>query len=149
MGTEDFWVSLGFSLVLLAASAVMLWSHQRTWRHLQEPPLEAREHDFHRRQFRRRMQTSAMLGLLAVTIFIGHWMTSPPLAPLAWLIFWGFVVLLVLWMSLLAMADLLVTRFHYRRLRDDYLAQQTRLQAELRRLPEAQANRGAGVEKRD
>ncbi len=129
MVAEDVWVSLGFSLVLLVASAVMLGLHHRTWRHLQEQPLDAREHDFHRRQFRRRMQTSAMLGLLAVAVFIGHWMTSPPLAPLAWLIFWGLVVLVVLWMGLLAMADLLVTRFHFRRLRDDYLAQQTRLKA--------------------
>lgn len=140
MAADNIWTSLGSSLLLLAASAVMLGLHVRAWRRVQNEQLDEREHDFRRRQFRRRMQTSAMLGVLAVAILIGHWITSPPLPPLAPLVFWGVVVLVVLWMGMLAMADLVVTRLHFRRLRDGYLVQQARLQAELRRIQSTQAN---------
>jgi hypothetical protein len=140
VGVDDLGTSLAFSLFLVAASAVMLGLHWRTWRCFQAQPLDEREYDFRRRQFRRRMQTSAMLGLLGIAILIGHWITSPPLPRLAPPIYWGVVVLAVFWLGLLAMADLLVTRHHYRRLHDDYLVQQARLQAELRRIQDAHGN---------
>lgn len=140
MGADDFWLSLGFAIILLAASAGMLWSHVHTWRRFQSLSLEPREHDFRRRQFRRRMQSSAMLGLLAVAILLGQWITSPPFPRVAPLIFWGVVLLLVLWMGLLAAADLIATRFYYRRLRDGYLVEQARLQAELRRVQKTLSN---------
>lgn len=140
MGADDFWLSLGFAIVLLAASAGMLWSHVRAWRRFQSLQLEAREHDFRRRQFRRRMQTSALLGFLAVAILLGQWITSPPFPRVAPLIFWGVTGLLVLWMVLLAMADLVATHFYFRRLRDAYLVEQTRLKAELRRAQKTLSN---------
>jgi hypothetical protein len=81
-----------------------------------------------------------MLGLLAVAILLGQWITSPPFYRIAPLIFWGVVGLLVLWMGLLAIADLVATHFYFRRLRDGYLVEQTRLQAELRRVQKTLSN---------
>lgn len=127
-------------MVLLLASAGLIWSHVRTWRRFREQPLDSREHDFRRRQFRRRMQSSAMLGLLAVAIFVGHWITSPPVPTWWFLAFWGGTVLLVAWLGLLALVDAISSRHYYARLRDGYLVEQIRLQAELKRLQRSRSN---------
>ena len=65
----DIWSSLLTSaLLLLAALGLMYW-HVLSWRRAELADLAAGELDFYRRQFRRRIQTSAMLGILAVMIF--------------------------------------------------------------------------------
>ena len=63
-------LALMSSLLLLAAVGLMV-SHVRSWRAFQRTNLAAEEFDYRRRQFRRRMQTSAMLGILAVAMFAG------------------------------------------------------------------------------
>jgi len=136
----EWWFTLGFALALMATSAVLMTSHARTWRRFREQPLDEPEHDYRRRQFRRRMQTSAMLGVLAVAILVGQWVASPPLPFWAPLAYWSVTLVLVLWLGLLAAADVVSTRLHYDRLRDGYLVEQARLQAELRRLQRSRAN---------
>ena len=78
------------------------------------------------------MQTSAMLGVLGVAIFIGQllmtWLTSR----LFLVIYWSGVLVLVLWMALLALADMAATSFYYSREKNNYVVEHARLQGELR-----------------
>jgi hypothetical protein len=108
--------------------------------------LDAAEFDYRRRQFRRRMQTSAMLGLVGIGMLVGGLLIAWPARP--WLIFtvWGGVMVLVVWLGLLAVAEIVATRYYFGRLKQDYLVEQARLQAELRRL---QRIRGDGQVSKD
>jgi ABC-type xylose transport system permease subunit len=137
----DIWFSALVSLFLLLCAAGLMALHVRAWRRCQRQQLAARELDYRRRQFRRRMQTSALLGVLAAAIFLGSLITGPPLVMLA---FWGAALLVAIWVLLLAAADVVATRFHFGRLRADYLIEQAKLQAEIRRL---RALRGNGKPK--
>ena len=118
-----------------------MFSHVRTWRRFRELELEPEEFDYRRRQFRRRMQTSAMLGLLAIAIFVGELL-------IAWIdsVWFGMsfcvgMLIVVIWVGLLAAVDIFATKHHYDRLRQSYVIEQAKLQAELRRI---QAKRGNG-----
>ncbi|MGA2621317.1 MAG: hypothetical protein ABSF26_27145 [Thermoguttaceae bacterium] len=129
----DFWSSFLVSLVLLASAAGLMVWHVRSWRSVRGGQLEPREVEFHRRQYRRRMQTSAMLAVLGLAILAGQQLTSL-LGPKFAGPFWGGVLLLVAWMALLALADILATQQHFFRLRNHYLVERAKLQAELRRV---------------
>lgn len=131
---------LFISLFLLLAAVWMIVSHMRTWRGLQQEELDAEEFDYRRRQFRRRMQTSAMLGVLGVAILVGHPLTLWLDSPAFFLAFWGVIVLVVLWMCLLALVDMWATKHYFGRLRHDNLVEQVLLQAEARRIQAAQGD---------
>lgn len=119
----------------------LMTAHVRAWRRFRQQDLEEEDYDYRRRQFRRRMQTSAMLGLLAVAIFAGNWLGKPSL----WgVFFWSGVLLMVGWVTLLAIADLLATKHHFGRLRRTYLVEEAKLQAELRRIEASRRNGRSG-----
>jgi hypothetical protein len=111
--------------------------HVRTWRVAQRSLLGDREREYRSVQYRRRMQTSAMLGLLAVAIFAGSFLTEPPLAVL---LFWAAVLVVLGWIALLAVADMVATRLHFGRLQQHYLVEQAKLQAEIRRIRSVRGN---------
>ena len=127
------------SLFLLLCAAGLMISHVRTWRLFRRQDVAAEELDYRRRQLRRRMQTSAMLALLAVALFAGRLIltTGPPLLAL---IFWVGVLLVVGWVGLLALVDIWATKHHFGRLRQTYLIEEAKLQAELRRIQAARGN---------
>lgn len=87
------------------------------------------------------MQTSAMLGLLALAILVGQRVGSRIESRLFVFSYLGVVLLMVGWLVLLAVADMLATKHHFGRMRRTYLVEQAKLQAELRRI---QASRGNG-----
>jgi hypothetical protein len=132
---------IAVTAVLLLAAGGLLASHVWVWRASRRQKLDPQELDYRRRQFRRRMHTSAMLGLLAVVTLGGYlltlWFRS------AWLIvvFSGSVMVLACWVVLLALLDMYATKQHFGRLRQDCLVEQAKLEAELRRI---QAVRGNG-----
>ncbi|HID78528.1 MAG TPA: hypothetical protein EYP56_21370 [Planctomycetaceae bacterium] len=131
----DVWSWVVMPLVLLGFATALLVAHVRAWQRVRcrADQLGVRELAFRRSQFRRRMQTSAMLAVLAIGLLVGRWIQSPPVAPLIFLIYWMVVLLLVIWMGLLAVADIASTKHHYGRIRDGYVIEQARLEAELRR----------------
>jgi UDP-N-acetylmuramyl pentapeptide phosphotransferase/UDP-N-acetylglucosamine-1-phosphate transferase len=136
----DLLITGVISLVLLVCAVVWVRGHVQSWRKSRLLGLPADERDFRRSQLRRRMQTSIMLGVLAVAIFLGtvlFYLSLP-----AWLVtsYWCGVVLLSVWITLLAIADLVATHFHFRRLQNRYTAEQIRLEAALRRLQNAAGN---------
>ncbi len=132
----DFWTVGLFSLAVLLVALGLIWWHVSAWQAWQRLAVAPRERDYRRRQFRRRMQTSTMLGILAVGIFLGRWLLEFSIPPLWQGIYWSGLVFLLLWMGLLAGVDAIATRLHFGRMRQDCLLEQTRLQAELRRLQE-------------
>ena len=134
---QEFWTSLVFSLFLLIAAAWLMGWHLKSWKAASTNTKDAKGLDYHWRQFRRRMQCSAMLVLLAVAILVGQWITAPP-----WLVilFWGGVLLIVAWLALLAVADIIVTVHHFQGLRDDCLVEQAKLRAEAKRIKAAGGN---------
>ena len=92
-----------FGLVLIAIAAVLTSGHWRARRLPPDPVADEREADYKRRRLRRRMQASAMIGIAGVAIIIGQWI---PEGSLTYVIYWGVVVLLVVWITLLALADM-------------------------------------------
>ncbi len=135
--------SVLIALALCVSSVGLIVWHIRAWRRLQNADIAPIERDFRRRQNRRRMQTSAMLGLLGVAIFVGQVLMTLD-TPLFLAIYWSGVLLLLLWMAILAVADMAATSFYYRREKNDYLVEHARLQGELllAREKEAKARNG-------
>ena len=142
----NWYASAAFALfLLLCAAGLMVW-HLRAWRAQRQRKLEPDERDFFRRQFRRRMQTSAMLALIAAALPVGQWIAQmgadnkDTYWPEWAFAFWGLVILMVVWVGFLALADLWFTRLFFGRLRQRYWLEKTRLEAELRRIHGAGGN---------
>jgi len=138
----EIWSSALIALVLLLAAEWLIRSHLATWRAVlrQKGQLEPGEFDYHRRRFRRRMQTSAMLGIVGIAMPAGQVLMVAWPHPLVVSIFWSGVMLLVAWLGLLAGSDMVSTRYHFSRLKQDYVVEEARLKAELRRLKRTRGN---------
>ncbi|MCE5267627.1 MAG: hypothetical protein LLG00_07060 [Planctomycetaceae bacterium] len=119
--------------LLVLVAGVMMLSHVRNWRAFQHVQLDAVELDFRRRQFRRRMKTSAMLGVLAIALPIGIGLAHRLRSGWFALFYCLAMLLAVAWIVLLALADIFATRHHYGRLRDQCFVERVKLEAELRR----------------
>jgi MFS family permease len=132
------------SLFLLGFAAWLMISHVRSWKAYQLQDLDAEDFDFRRRQYRRRMQTSAMLGILAVALFVGRvlteWLHSGWFAA----VFWIAVILVVGWVGLLALVDAWATKHHFGRQHDRYMIERAKLQAEAHRIQSIRGNGKAG-----
>jgi UDP-N-acetylmuramyl pentapeptide phosphotransferase/UDP-N-acetylglucosamine-1-phosphate transferase len=129
------------ALLLLLSAAGMMLSHLRAWRASQEEKLDPEDFDYRRRQFRRRMQTSAMLGIVGVAILIGYILTLWLRSPAFTIVFWIAIILVLFWTCLLAVVDVWATKHHFSRQRDHCLIEQAKLRAEIRRM---EAFRGNG-----
>jgi hypothetical protein len=126
-----------FSLVLLAISAGLILSQRWAWQKVMTS--QRSDRDFALDQVHRRTRTGALVGVLAVAMIAGDWITSP-----AWaLAFWTMIVLLVLWVVLLAVADLRATRRHFGKLLRDHRAAEISWQIETIRRNDETRN-GAG-----
>ena len=138
----DLWSWILVSVSVLLAAGGLVRSHHRAWRTLQQrrDQLEPSEYDFRRRQLRRRSQTSVMLGLVGIGMLIGGLLIVWRAAPMLVVVFWVGVMLLVVWIALLAAADIVSTRLYFSRLRRDYVVEQARLQAQLRRMERTRGN---------
>lgn len=126
-------------LFLILCAAVLMLMHTRTWRAQRQLAMESAERDFHWRQYRRRMQSSGMLALVAVGIFAGQ-LVAHVAGPVLAIIFWGVVGLLVLWIAVLAAADIVATKYYYGRLRQDCVVEQAKLKSQLRRIESVRRN---------
>ena len=136
-------------LLLSCAAGLMIW-HVCSWQAAQQEPLDAEELDFRQRQFRRRMKTSATLAVLAIVLFAGEWLMLRFHWRLMGLFYWVGVLLVLLWISLMAVIDVLATQFHFARRRQNYLVEQAKLRTELRRLQASGNGReGEGLVIRD
>ena len=99
----EVWSWVAISLCLFAAAVGMMFAHLRTWRLIRDQGerIDREELDYRRRQFRRRMQTSAMLGIVAAALLVGRWIRYPQFSPIVLGVFWGLILFLVGWLTLL------------------------------------------------
>ena len=130
------WSYLVFAAFLLSASALLLWFHLRAWRSAQVEPLDEKAIDFRRRQFRRRMQASAMIGIVGIAVVASLAVTDAIMTA----ILWCFVLALVVWMLLLAFADMVSSYFYYNQIRAQHTAEHASLQAQLDKLRRPEGN---------
>lgn len=128
---EASWTAWAVAFVLVAVGTAWMIRHVRLWRRVQRTVIDPREWDYRRRQYVRRMQTSALLAVLGAAIFVGTWVARPPMLVVG---YWTVVLGLTGWLMLLAAADALATRLHFGRMEDECAIAKSRLEAELRRL---------------
>lgn len=114
---------------LLVVAFWMLLSHLHAWRVSKAERLSPEDLGFAWGQYLRRMQTSGMLVSLAVFIFFSQFLRNP----LAALVFWLVVMLMVIYILLLAWRDLAATRHHFRELTHRNRSEQARLKEEIER----------------
>jgi hypothetical protein len=132
------------SLLLLATSAALIVRHLRVWKRVRAEELDEQELDFCRRQFRRRMQSSAMIGVLGVAIAVGKLLFDVVKSPRFLVCYWIGVLAILLWILLLAVADMVATSAHYSRERSDLAVGHAKLQIELRKARERAGRRHNG-----
>ena len=132
----EHWSSILWGVSLLLLAGLLIRWHLRGWQTLQQRrgQLEPSEYDFRRRQLRRRSQTSAMLGLVGLGMLIGRLLIVWRAPPRVVVVFWLGVMALAVWVALLGVADIVSTRLHFSRLRQNYMVERARLQAQLRRM---------------
>lgn len=127
-------ILFGVSLILLAA--LLVWHHQRAWSEACRYSPSAREKDFARRQYRRRTQTSTMIGIVGVAIGAFPAVQNPTAA----VVYVVGLLACVGWILLLGCADMLSSWVHFQQLRRRQHAEHAALQAQLKR--EAERQRG-------
>jgi hypothetical protein len=130
------WTSILFSALLLTISISMLSWHLRVARTVALRAIAAHERDYLRRQSRRRTQASGIMGLLGVMVLGSLWIEGIVFSA----IYWATACALVAWMCLLALADMMDTRYHFRRLRKQQLAEQAELCSQLKRIKSREGN---------
>ena len=103
------WPTVVVSAGIVLLSLVLMAWHVKSWREADHGGLAERDYEFFRRQFRRRMQSSAMLGIIGLLI-LGHlWVIDNMMLAL----YWTGVLGLLVWTMLLAAADFAASRLHY------------------------------------
>jgi len=129
--------TLIFSLTLLIVATIMTYVQRQSWL-AKRTSSDERKVDFAARQYRRRSQASAMIGIVALAIFAGRWI-DPMKATMPWVFmtYWMAIVLVVLWVVLLAMADYVASRQYWATVRHDQAVEEARLRAEVYRMREA------------
>ena len=140
----DIYPVIAVSVLMLLAAAGLMVSHVYSWRAFQHQESDAAEADFRRRQFRRRMQTSAMLGLLAVAVLVGYTLTMRMPFSRFTPVYWIAVMAMACWVALLAIVDIWATRRYFGRLRHHCMVEKAKLEVELRRIQAVRGNGKAG-----
>jgi hypothetical protein len=129
-----------FSALLIVVSGSLMLMHWRAWKGFQQGELPQAEFDYRRRQFRRRMQASGMIGIVGLALFVGvaFFLGRESLVPwvedvVVILVYWFAVLLVTVWMFLLAFVDIWATRRYLTRICEEDLMAQTRIHADLAR----------------
>ena len=130
---------------LVVLGLLMIRSHLRTWRrHRDDSSLTDRELQYYFSQYRRRMQTSAIIALLGVLLFVGD-VVLPRVLPQAdfagvFGIFWIMVLCLTLWIVFLAWGDITAIRIHSKTVLNRHLGEQRELEEQLAELKNRHSN---------
>lgn len=142
MSSSDIAQALLVGVALVAFGGVLMWTHRRSWAKQQQDELEEFERRHFYRRYRRRMQVSGMLVLLGIVIPPGMLFLTEK-HPAAFGFFWLAVLILVVWIILLAVADMFSIRTYGNISQARLDLRKRELEAELARLKSQQSN-GAG-----
>lgn len=141
---NDITASLVFGISLVLLGLWLIRWHRTAWAaHRDDGTLGDGEKRHYRRQFRRRIQVSALLILVGVMIPLGDWLMVQRRNPKWITVFWIVVLLIALWIMLLAALDWLSTRVHTRAMRaalGSLARKQRELEAEVERLRNKRSN---------
>jgi uncharacterized membrane protein YesL len=130
---------------LVVLGVFMIRSHLRTWRrHQDDSSLTERELQYYFGQYRRRLQTSAIIAFLGVLLFVGY-VVLPGVLPNEVLagvfgIFWIVVLCMTLWIFLLAWGDVTSIRIHSKSVLNRHHREQRELEEELAELRKRHSN---------
>ena len=127
-------LTIPLSLALIVISLILVVGHIRAWRTADHGGLAEVERAFQARRYRRRLQTSAMLGVIGLLMLGELWLDKVFKDELPRLLYWSGVGLLLLWLLLLAASDWLASRQHYRGQLDRLQTDRDVLRSELERL---------------
>lgn len=130
------WSQIAFAFCLLVLSAALIWHHLKSRRETESEDLEDSDRDFFRRQFRRRMLVSSLIGVVGAAIFAGIWIGQP----LALLVLWGAIVLVVCGIGMLGVVDWMALRVYYQRMKRRHTVEHKALRDELKRILKIQGN---------
>lgn len=140
------WLPMMLSGAFLVIMGVfMIRSHLRTWRgHQDDSSLAERELQYYFAQYRRRLQTSALIAFLGVLLFVGD-VVLPRVLPEenfvgVFGIFWMVVLCLTLWIFILAWGDVTAIRIHSKTVLNRHLKEQRKLEKELAELKTRRSN---------
>jgi hypothetical protein len=127
-------VSLAFGATLLILGVGLMLSHAASWRRQKlDPSLDETTREHYHARFRRRMLTSGIIAVLGCLIPLEGFI--PAHRPVLFTIYCGMLLIFALWIFLLGIGDLMVTRAHTQaalsRIRGEQLALQKQL-AELK-----------------
>lgn len=103
------WSTILFAAALLALSAALIAWHVLAWRKADHGGLADADFRFYKNQFRRRMQTSALVGIVGLLALLDLWIADVTSRAFLWCV----VLLLVLWTVILAVSDWLASRLHF------------------------------------
>lgn len=106
------WSTILFAVFLLATAAMLIAWHLLAWRRVDHGGLADADDRFYRRQFRRRLQASAMLGIVGILALVDLFIEDV----VARVILWCVILLIVLWTLVLAGSDWLASRLHFDKL---------------------------------
>lgn len=106
-------LTIAVSAALLLVSFALTIVHVRAWRAADHGGLAAAEREFQERRYRRRLQTSAMLGAIGLLILGDLWLDRIIKEDWGRLLYWCGVGLSLLWLLLLAASDWLASQQHF------------------------------------
>jgi hypothetical protein len=133
------WSNILFSGFLLVLSGSLLISHAFAWRNTRASEQDEKALDFYRRQFRRRMQASTMLGIVGLGVVGGLWIDAQDDTILS-IGYWNAVLFIVVWIAALATADWVASKFYYDVVSTDQRTEHAAIKAELDRLRSREGN---------
>jgi hypothetical protein len=132
------WPSIVFGSLLLVISCGLIAAHLVARRSHALAELDEQEATYRRRQFRRRMQASALIGVVGLAVLGGLWVEGPPEEAL----YWCGVLLVVIWILFLAGADAASTQSFFREAQKRRAAEHLALQKEIQRFRKHEGNGG-------
>jgi hypothetical protein len=115
---------------------LLAW-HWNSWRQSDHGGLPEREQLFYRRQFRRRVLASGMLGVIGLLMTASLWIQETS----AQLTFWLGILFALLWVILLAITDWWASRTHFGRDQVLQTVERELLKAEIRKYQLEQQNK--------
>ena len=110
---DDWYISASVGTAIVIAGLLLMRSHVRQWSQQQDDPeLDERQRRHLHWRYRRRMQASGLLTLIGIMIPVGDIEALFGAEPVWFAVYWFVVIGLVIWVALLALGDLAVTRAH-------------------------------------